>query len=90
MIITDTVDNYDVAIMCEDPWDECYLKVELPKFDVVRIDKVFPNARVLSAHLASELGTGPAMDLLKKHNVPQTHPLWDLNHSGFWKQHETL
>lgn len=90
MFITDTVGEYDVALMCEDPWQECYLRVELPRFNVVRVDKIFKNARVLSATLASELGTGPAKDLLEKHSVPKNNPLWDLNHSGFWDQNASL
>lgn len=86
MVITGTIENFDIAIMCDDPWQECYLKIDLTKPEMNMIDRVFPNALVLSANLRDTISLGLAIDFLEQNNVPRTHPLWDLNHSNLWQR----
>jgi len=73
--ITDTVNNMDITILCDNPNSDCILTIEYVPNKIVLIDKSFPNARILSANLRDTLGLGPAKELLQKHNVPQSNPL---------------
>lgn len=83
--ITDVVNNMDVSILCDDPNSDCILTIVYSPNNVTIVDKSFKNARILSATLRDTLGLGPAKDLLAKHGVPRTNPLWDLNHSDLWQ-----
>ena len=80
------VEEYEVSILMEDENKECYLSINL-LHPIQRkiIDDYFPNAIILSANLAGELGSGPASDFLHAHNVPKESLLWHLNHSGYSK-----
>lgn len=86
MFISDSVNGLDVSIMIEDPWKKCYLTIEHPRSKTIIIDKLFENVLLLSAFLRDTLGLGPAIELLKKHNIPKSNPIWDLNHSDLWER----
>lgn len=88
IMIDEQIDHLAVTILCDDPNKETYVKIEmvLPALRVTVLDKTFPNAIMASANLQSYLMTSRAVDLLTKHGIPRTHPIWDLNHSPFWQR----
>lgn len=88
MVITDTINDMDVVIMCDDPWQECLMQIVYIPNQVDIVNKSFKNAKILSATLRDTVGLGPAKDLLTKHNIDRSHPIWDLNHSDLWQPHK--
>ena len=78
------VAGYDILILVEDENRTCSMRVYLPPpIDLVVREGDYPNARMLSADLACQIGYGPACDFLHAHEVPQSSLLWHLNHSGY-------
>lgn len=87
LMITDTDGRHAVGILRESGSEQVLLTIALtlnPGTVIVQVDAVFPNTRAASATLRDTLGLGPAVDLLDKHGVPRTDPMFDLNHSGLW------
>lgn len=85
LMISDVVDNYQVDILCADPFGPTMLRIEMiTPCPLLLVDKVYDNAQMASASLVSRLMYGQAIDLLTKHDVPKTHAIWDLNHSRMW------
>lgn len=84
IIITDNYKDYDISIMIDNPWSECYLAINHIPTDTTLINDTFKNVLFLSANLRDNIGLGYAMDILEKHNISKKHPIWDLNHSGLW------
>lgn len=82
--ITDNFNELDIVMMIENPWAECYLSITHSPSDTSLIDSLFKNVLILSANLRDTLGLGPSIDFLEKHEIPKTHPIWDLNHSDMW------
>lgn len=81
-IVDTTQDGYRITIWYDGEDKPCYLKSEIISYGIVRIDDVFPNPVKASAHLASEVGYGPACGILNRAGIPKTSQLWHLNHSG--------
>ncbi len=79
-VLVDEVER-EVTLLYQGDGKPCYLRVALPRLDIVQIDDVFPNPVVASAFLRSELSYGPAVEFLHLHQVPKTSQLWHLNHS---------
>jgi hypothetical protein len=86
LLITDKIDNFEIGIMCSDPWKECYLKVELIEPSTLITEGTYSNVVMLSANLRDTISLSLAIDLLTKHNIPRTHPIWSLNHSDLWQR----
>lgn len=80
-----------VEIFSTGPWSLCYLyvSIKLPNSEnIVKVNDEFVNERAMSAVLTAELGFINAVNLLEKHNIPRTRPLWDLNHSDLWEPNQ--
>jgi hypothetical protein len=76
--------EYQVSVSVENENKPCLMQIRLLQpWDMVIVDGEFPNAKCLSAQLASTLGYGPACDLLHAFDVPRTSMLWHLNHEGW-------
>ena len=69
----------DVAINIISSDNQQYLRIEYYKpegiYVVDRASRNYQNARMLSEGLRDAIGYGPAIDLLRKHNVPEDDPL---------------
>lgn len=87
MLIDDTIEvgGTDYAIIIASSGSDHLLHISLPAYNITKVDDTFTNLRTLSAVLVCEIGLGPCIQLLEKHNVPRVNPIWDLNHSGLWK-----
>lgn len=76
------VDGVEVHLMYEGEDKPCYLGVRFVVADITRVDETFDNLVKASAVLRSEIGYGPACDVLDRAGVPRTSRLWHLNHDG--------
>ena len=85
--VINEVNNLHVIIYVNDKERDydLYIDQKLSE-DLVMLEETYYNSRMLSADLRDNIGLGPAADLLKRNNVPRTHPLWDLNHSNLWER----
>lgn len=86
MFIDDEINGYKVIITCDNKNKKFHMKIILIAFDLVLVDDYYPNEIMLSADLRDKISFDAASKLLLNNNVPYTHPLWDLNHSGFWQK----
>ena len=89
VLIDEVINNQgtkiQVVLVADDDSKTYQLSVTYVDLNIDVVDSSYPNARVLSADLAAELGLGPAAALLERNGVPRTNPLWDLNHSDLWE-----
>lgn len=88
----DTSAKYKVAVECLDPEGETYLRIvprtALPEYPT--LDYTFRNARMASGMLVEKVGLEAATDILKRQQVPKTHPLWWLGGQGPYRwEHPT-
>lgn len=87
IMISSAINEYQVDILCEGVNQPVMLRIALGEpWNIVKVDNVFANARIASATLRDTLALGPAVELLERHGVPRTHPIWDLNHSDLWER----
>ena len=76
------VDGREIHLLYEGEDQPCYLGSRVVVADVTRVDETFTNLRQASAVLRSEIGYGPACEVLDSAGVPRTSALWNLNHDG--------
>lgn len=87
MMLFDRIGHHTVTLITYGEWEPValFIRLEVRGYATVLIDDIFPNSKVASAHLVSIIGHKDAVDLLDSYDIPKTHPLWDLNHSGLWE-----
>ncbi len=88
LMIIDQDGRHAVGILREVGSEQVLLTIALtmpPNTVIVQVNEIFPNTRAASATLRDTIGLGPAVDLLDKHGMPRTDPMFDLNHSGLWE-----
>ena len=83
LIIDEIINNTHIEIMVDDPFKECWMKISYNKFNVSK-EYTYKNCLMLSCDFVN-IGYQTAIDILNKNNVPQSHPIWDLNHSDLWQ-----